>query len=154
MASGLCAASARRASAAESWASSAFAPRDKFESLRAARMLQLLQEQGRALVVRLQGTGVALDGPGHARIRGGHRLFPGVAAQLFLRTKPDDVAWFWPAAGVASGVLIAIGSGAKLPVAIGTMVASVPGNLLDTGVSGLPSSSPSATPARSCSWPV
>jgi hypothetical protein len=40
------------------------------------------------------------------------------------------VAWFWPAAGVASGVLIAIGPGAKLPVAIGTMVASIPGNLL------------------------
>src|SRR5271155_2500902 len=55
-----------------------------------------------------------------------------LASQLsfFLRTKPDDVTWFWPAAGVASGVLIAIGSGAKLPVAIGTMVASIPGNLL------------------------
>ena len=26
---------------------------------------------------------------------------------FFLRTKPDDVAWFWPAAGVAAGALIA-----------------------------------------------
>ncbi len=54
-----------------------------------------------------------------------------LASQLsfFLRT-PDDVAWFWPAAGVAAGILIAIGSGARLPVAIGTMVASIPGNLL------------------------
>jgi len=55
-----------------------------------------------------------------------------LASQLsfFLRTTPDDVAWFWPAAGVAVGVLIAIGPGARLPVAVGTMVASIPGNLL------------------------
>src|SRR5271166_6338768 len=30
---------------------------------------------------------------------------------FFLRTKPDDIAWFWPAAGVAAGVLIALGPG-------------------------------------------
>jgi signal transduction histidine kinase len=55
-----------------------------------------------------------------------------LASQLsfFLRTKPDDVAWFWPAAGVAAGVLIAIGPRARLPVAVGTIVASIPGNLL------------------------
>jgi integral membrane sensor domain MASE1 len=55
-----------------------------------------------------------------------------LASQLsfFLRTEPDDVAWFWPAAGVAAGVLIAIGPGARLPVVIGTVVASIPGNLL------------------------
>ncbi len=55
-----------------------------------------------------------------------------LASQLsfFLRTKPDDVAWFWPAAGVAAGVLIAVGPGARLPVVVGTMVASIPGNLL------------------------
>jgi signal transduction histidine kinase len=49
---------------------------------------------------------------------------------FFLRTKPDDVAWFWPAAGVAGGVLIALGPGTRLPVAVGTIVASIPGNLL------------------------
>jgi signal transduction histidine kinase len=55
-----------------------------------------------------------------------------LASQLsfFLRTKPDDVAWFWPAAGVAVGVLIAIGPRARLPVVVGTIVASIPGNLL------------------------
>src|SRR5271163_973613 len=55
-----------------------------------------------------------------------------LASQLsfFLRTKPDDVAWFWPAGGAAAGILIAIGPGARLPVAVGTMVASIPGNLL------------------------
>jgi signal transduction histidine kinase len=55
-----------------------------------------------------------------------------LASQLsfFLRTKPDDIAWFWPAAGVAAGVLIALGPGTRLPVAAGTIVASIPGNLL------------------------
>jgi signal transduction histidine kinase len=51
-------------------------------------------------------------------------------ASFFLRTKPDDVAWFWPAAGVAAGVLIALGPGTRLPVAVGTIAASIPGNLL------------------------
>jgi integral membrane sensor domain MASE1 len=49
---------------------------------------------------------------------------------FFLRTKPDDIAWFWPAAGVAAGVLIALGPGTRLAVAVGTIVASIPGNLL------------------------
>jgi signal transduction histidine kinase len=55
-----------------------------------------------------------------------------LASQLsfFLRTKPDDVAWFWPAAGVAAGVLIAIGPSARLPVVVGTIAASIPGNIL------------------------
>ena len=55
-----------------------------------------------------------------------------LASQLsfLLVTKPDDVAAFWPAAGVAAGVLIALGPGARLPVAAGTIVASVPGNFL------------------------
>jgi len=79
-----------------------------------------------------------------------------LASQLsfFLRTKPDDVAWFWPAAGVAAGILIAIGPGAKLPIVVGTIVASIPGNLLGIGVCGLPSSLPCVTPAKSSSWPV
>jgi len=49
---------------------------------------------------------------------------------LILLTKPDDVAVFWPAAGVAAGVLIALGPGTRLPVAVGTIVASIPANLL------------------------
>jgi signal transduction histidine kinase len=49
---------------------------------------------------------------------------------LLLITKPDDIAVFWPAAGVAAGVLIALGPGTRLPVAVGTIVASIPGNLL------------------------
>jgi integral membrane sensor domain MASE1 len=55
-----------------------------------------------------------------------------LAARLsfFLKINPDAIAAFWPATGVAAGVLIALGPGTRLPVAVGTMVASVPVNLL------------------------
>ncbi len=43
---------------------------------------------------------------------------------LTLLTKPDGVAVFWPAAGIAAGALIALGSRARLPVAVGVFVAS------------------------------
>jgi signal transduction histidine kinase len=49
---------------------------------------------------------------------------------FFLKTKPDDVAAFWPAAGVAAGILVGLGPGARLPVAVGVIAASVPANLL------------------------
>ena len=48
---------------------------------------------------------------------------------FFLRTKPDDIAAFWPAAGVATGILVGLGPRARLPVAVGTVVASVLANL-------------------------
>jgi hypothetical protein len=53
------------------------------------------------------------------------------AAQLglALRAEPDGVAVFWPAAGVSSGVLIALARDARLPVAAGTMVATIAANL-------------------------
>src|SRR5258705_1383485 len=55
-----------------------------------------------------------------------------VAAQLSLAllAEPDGVAVFWPAAGVSSGVLIALGRGGRLPVAGGVMVATVIANLM------------------------
>jgi PAS domain S-box-containing protein len=49
---------------------------------------------------------------------------------LFLLTEPDGVAVFWPASGVAAGVLIAIGPRAKWPVAIGVAAATIIANLL------------------------
>ena len=54
------------------------------------------------------------------------------AAQLSLAllAKPDGVALFWPAAGVSSGVLIALGRDARLPVASGAMVATAIANLM------------------------
>src|SRR6201982_2761086 len=54
------------------------------------------------------------------------------AAQLSLGllTKPDGVAVFWPAAGISSGMLIALGPGARLPVAVGAMAATIIANLM------------------------
>src|SRR5258708_39138030 len=95
-----------------------------------ARMLQELQKQGeRPLSVFSERMGqwagsVVLD------IAVAIAYFLACGMSFFLRTKPDDFAWFWPAAGVAAGVLIALGHGTRLPVAVGTIVASIPGNLL------------------------
>ncbi|UPJ47314.1 MASE1 domain-containing protein [Bradyrhizobium sp. 200] len=56
---------------------------------------------------------------------------------LSLLTKPDGVAVFWPASGVAAGVLIALGPRAKWPVAIGAAAATIAANLLgDRSVAG------------------
>src|SRR4051812_48973335 len=49
---------------------------------------------------------------------------------LFLLTKPDGVAVFWPAAGVSAGALLSLGSGTRVPVVVGTMVATIGANLL------------------------
>jgi PAS domain S-box-containing protein len=49
---------------------------------------------------------------------------------LALLTKADGVAVFWPASGVAAGVLIALGPAARLPVAAGALVATIVANLL------------------------
>jgi PAS domain S-box-containing protein len=55
-----------------------------------------------------------------------------LAAQLslLLLTKPDGVAVFWPAAGIAAGAMIALGPAAIWPIATGAMGATVVANLL------------------------
>src|SRR5215510_10092436 len=55
-----------------------------------------------------------------------------VAAQfsLALLAKPDGLAVFWPGSGLAARTLIAIGSGARLPVAIGVGMARAAASLL------------------------
>jgi PAS domain S-box-containing protein len=54
-----------------------------------------------------------------------------LAAQLSLALlAPDGVALFWPAAGIAAGVLIALGREARLPVAGGAFAAAAVANLL------------------------
>jgi PAS domain S-box-containing protein len=60
----------------------------------------------------------------------GIAYFLAATLSLALLTKPDGVALFWPAAGVASGVLIALGRDARLPVAGGAMVATIIANLM------------------------
>ena len=49
---------------------------------------------------------------------------------LALLEKSDGVAVFWPAAGVASGILIGLGPAARWPVVIGVMVATIAANVL------------------------
>jgi two-component sensor histidine kinase/integral membrane sensor domain MASE1 len=49
---------------------------------------------------------------------------------LALLAEPDGVAVFWPAAGVSSGVLIALRRAARLPVASGVIVATIIANLM------------------------
>jgi integral membrane sensor domain MASE1 len=49
---------------------------------------------------------------------------------LALLSKVDGVAVFWPASGVAAGVLIGLGPAARLPVAAGAMAATIVANLL------------------------
>jgi PAS domain S-box-containing protein len=60
----------------------------------------------------------------------GIAYFLAARLSLALLTKPDGVAVFWPASGVAAGVLIALGPSARVPVAIGAMVATILANLL------------------------
>jgi signal transduction histidine kinase len=59
-------------------------------------------------------------------------VFYFLAARLSLAliTKPDGVAVFWPAAGVSSGALIALGHGARSPVAAGAIGATILAHLL------------------------
>jgi len=42
-----------------------------------------------------------------------------------LVLKPEGVAVFWPAAGISSGVLIALGPHARWPVAAGVTLATI-----------------------------
>jgi MASE1 len=60
----------------------------------------------------------------------GIAYFLAARLSLLLLTKPDGVAVFWPASGVAAGVLIALGPSARLPVAAGAMVATIAANLM------------------------
>jgi PAS domain S-box-containing protein len=54
-----------------------------------------------------------------------------LAARLsLLLLTPEGVAVFWPAAGVSSGTLIALGRDARWPVAAGTLVGTIVANLM------------------------
>jgi integral membrane sensor domain MASE1 len=60
----------------------------------------------------------------------GSAYFLAAQLSLGLLIKPDGVAVFWPAAGISSGVLIALGPHARWPVAAGAMAATVAANLM------------------------
>src|SRR5262245_1806795 len=48
----------------------------------------------------------------------GVAYFLAARLSLFLQTEPDGVAVFWPAAGISSGILIALGRDVRWPVAV------------------------------------
>jgi signal transduction histidine kinase len=48
---------------------------------------------------------------------------------LALILQPDGVAAFWPAAGISSGILVALGPRARWPVAAGVIAATIGANL-------------------------
>jgi signal transduction histidine kinase len=60
----------------------------------------------------------------------GIAYFLAARLSLELLTKPEGVAVFWPASGVAAGALIALGTRARWPVVVGTMAATIVANLL------------------------
>jgi len=81
-----------------------------------------LSVDGRSIRRRIGSIGLA--------VAVGIAYFLAAQLSLFLLTKPDGVAVFWPAAGIASGALIVFGRDARLPVAVATIVATVVANLL------------------------
>jgi integral membrane sensor domain MASE1 len=58
----------------------------------------------------------------------GVAYFLAARLSLLLMTQPG-VAVFWPAAGVSSGTLIALGRAARWPVAVGVIAATITANL-------------------------
>src|SRR3981081_4573478 len=69
-------------------------------------------------------------GAGALALAVGIAYFLAARLSLALLTKPEGVAVFWPASGVAAGVLIPLGPRARWPVVAGTMAATVAANLL------------------------
>ena len=79
----------------------------------------------------------AIDALSHRWVTGiglaaavGLAYFLAAKLSLGLLMKPGGVAVFWPAAGISSGVLIALGPHARWPVAAGVMAATVAANLM------------------------
>jgi PAS domain S-box-containing protein len=60
----------------------------------------------------------------------GAAYFLAARLSLALLAQPAGVAVFWPAAGVAAGLLISIGPTARWPVILGTMAATILANTL------------------------
>jgi PAS domain S-box-containing protein len=92
-------------------------------------MLQMLREQvqGQSTAdasIRQRWIGVV-----QLAIIVGVAYFLAARLSLLLLTKPG-VAVFWPAAGISSGILIALGRHARWAVAVGTIAATIAANLL------------------------
>ena len=79
--------------------------------------------------------------PGHGRALGlgctasvGFAYF--LAARLGLSLLTEEVAVFWPASGIAVGILVTLGSRVRAPLVIGVIAATITANLMgDRGLS-------------------
>jgi integral membrane sensor domain MASE1 len=67
-------------------------------------------------------------GPITLAVAVGLAYFLAARLSLLLMSQPG-VAVFWPAAGISSGTLIALGRATRWPVAIGVIAANIPANL-------------------------
>src|SRR5262245_775417 len=72
----------------------------------------------------------SLLGPTAVSIAVGIAYFVAARFGLALLTAADGVGVFWPAAGISAGTLIALGPGARIPVVLGTMGATIAANLM------------------------
>src|SRR5882672_11954163 len=93
-------------------------------------MLNNLREQAQRQLTAAADPTRQWVGPIGLAVAVGIAYFLAARLSLALLTKPDGVAVFWPAAGVAAGVLIALGPSARLPVAAGAIAATIVANLL------------------------
>ena len=91
----------------------------------------MLQQLPQPVQRRLAGTDDRIRGLGSIwlAIVVGIAYFLAARLSLLLLT-PEGVAVFWPAAGVSSGTLIALGRSARWPVAAGTVAGTIVANLM------------------------
>jgi len=90
----------------------------------------------------------------------GVAYFLAARLSLLLQTQPDGVAVFWPAAGVSSGVLIALGRDVRWPlavvrwsVAVGVIAATIIANLTNDRTIWASVPSPFVMRGKPCSSP-
>jgi len=92
-------------------------------------MLESPRKQPRSRLLKKPGAGQRWVASAQLAIAIFVAYFLAARLGLFLQTHPDGVAVFWPAAGVSSGILIALGRHARWPVAIGVIAATFAANL-------------------------
>jgi len=91
----------------------------------------MLQTLGKQVTSQLAAAGNTRRWAGNIGLAAaiGASYFLAARLSLALLTYPGGVAVFWPAAGISSGALIALGPRARVPVVLGVVAATVVANL-------------------------
>jgi PAS domain S-box-containing protein len=92
-------------------------------------MLQALREPTQDQLPKHASQAEDWTGPIVLAVVVGLTYFLAARLSLFLKTQPDGVAVFWPAAGVSAGILIALQRDVRWPIALGVTVATIVANL-------------------------